>query len=106
MKRASHEHAVFLGGDLALPSDPNAARVSDDLADHVLGGVRPRGRGVQVGHVRLAPADGPLGDVIGPDVGGHASGGLAVTAVKSVLPYKVSVSIYTYRTIMTAKRDF
>ena len=51
----------------------------DDLADHVLGRV---GHLVAVQEVGLPPADGPLGDVVRPDVGSHAGGGLAVAVGK------------------------
>ncbi len=41
--------------------------MTDDLADHVLG---LGGRGVGV--LLPFPADRPLGDIVGPDVGGDA----------------------------------
>ena len=71
--------AVLGGGDLALAPDPDAAGVPDDLADHVL--CRPMAAGLQVLlHVRLPPADRPLGDVVRPDVRGHRGRCLAVPA--------------------------
>jgi hypothetical protein len=61
--------------DRFLSADSDAARVSDDLADHVLGRLA-----LDALHVGLAPADRPLGDVVGPDVGRHRRRGLAVPA--------------------------
>ena len=72
---AADKEAVLPGGDLALTPDADAAGVADDLADHVLGRVAHL---VEVVHVRLPPADRPLGDVVRPDVGGHRGGSLAV----------------------------
>ena len=68
----------FFSCDLALAPDPYAARVADDLADHVLG---LAGRRVRV--LLPLPADGPLGDVVRPHVGGHAGGRLAEGGVQT-----------------------
>ena len=59
MERSADEHAVLLRRDLALAADADAARVPDDLADHVLGRLT-----LDRLHVRLAPADRPLRDVV------------------------------------------
>jgi hypothetical protein len=37
MECSPDEHAVLLGGDLALPADAYAARMADHLTDHVFG---------------------------------------------------------------------
>lgn len=81
MERSSDKETVLLGGDLALSPDPDAARMADDLADHVLGRVPRR---LQVLHVRLPPADRPFRDVVRPDVGGHRSRSLTVTGKKEM----------------------
>ena len=77
MKGPSNKSAILLRGDLALSPNANTTWMSDDLADHVFG--RVTRRRLQILHVRLAPTDGPLGDVVGPDVGGHAFGRFAIT---------------------------
>ena len=66
----------FFGSNLALAADADAARLPDDLADHVL---RLRGGRVRV----LLPlaADGPLGDVIRPHVRSNTRRGLAKTEI-------------------------
>lgn len=77
MEGSPDEHAVLLGGDLALAADADAAGVADDLADHVLGRLA-----FDALHVRLPAADRPLGDVVGPDVGSHRGRGFTVSAMK------------------------
>ena len=77
MEGSPDEHAVLLGGDLALAADADAARMADDLADHVLGRLA-----FDALHVGLPAADRPLGDVIGPDVGSHRGRGFAVPVTK------------------------
>ena len=69
----------FFGSNLALAPDADAARLPDDLADHVL---RLRGGRVRV----LLPlaADGPLGDVIRPHIRSHTGRGLAKTEKQEV----------------------
>ena len=61
----------LLGCNLALAADADAAGLADDLADHVLG---LGGRRVRV--LLPLPADGPLSDVVRPDVGSHTGRGL------------------------------
>ena len=64
----------FFGCNLALAPDTDAARLPNDLADHVL---RLRGRRVRV--LLPFPADWPLSDVVRPNVTRHAGRGLAKT---------------------------
>ena len=66
----------FFGSYLALAADADAARLPDDLADHVL---RLGGGRVRV----LLPlaADGPLGDVIRPHVRSNTRRGLTKTEI-------------------------
>ena len=74
MEGAAHEHAVLLGGDLTLAPDANATGVTYDLTDHVFGSLS-----FDAFNVSLATADGPLGDVIRPDVGCHRGWSFTVT---------------------------
>ena len=76
MEGSSDEHAILLGGDLALPADADAARMAYDLTDHVLGRLA-----FDALHVRLASTDRPLGDVIRPDVGSHGGRGFTVSVM-------------------------
>ena len=78
MEDSLDEITEFFGSNLALAPDPDTARVADHLAHHVL---RLAGRRVRV--LLPLPADGPLGDVVRPHVGGHAGGGLAEGGVES-----------------------
>ena len=68
----------FFSSNLTLSPDPDTAGVSDDLTDHVL---RLTGRGLGV--LLPLPTDGPLGDVVRPDVGSHAGRGLTEGGVQA-----------------------
>lgn len=76
--------AVLPRGDPALSVYPDAARMPDDLADHVLGQLvlgPLLDRALRLG-VGLA-ADRPLGDVVRPLVGVHARRGVAEYRVEA-----------------------
>lgn len=75
MKSSPNEHAVFLCGDFALATNTYAAGMTYDLTYHVLSGLS-----FDTFHVGLASADGPLGDVIRPDVRCDRCRSLTITA--------------------------
>ena len=76
MEDSLDEITEFFSCNLTLAPDPDAAGMSNDLADHMLG---LAGRSVRV--LLSLPADGPLGDVVRPDVGRHTGRGLAETEI-------------------------
>ena len=70
MKCSSEKVAVLLGGDFTLSSDSDAARMADDFANHVLGCRMPTGLQILL-NVGFPPANGPLGNVVWPNVGSN-----------------------------------
>ncbi len=94
MKSPIDEIAIFFGRDLALPTNPDATRMSEDFAHHVLGGpmmmshltvatqtqIQLALKRFQVG---LASANRPLRDIVGPNVGRDARGRFAIIGVEA-----------------------
>ena len=76
MKRSSDKHTVLRGGDFTLASNPDTARMTYDLTDHMFCRMAMAAL-LQGLDIHLAAADRPFCYIIRPDVRRYRGRGLA-----------------------------